>query len=91
VGKPAEPIYHEALKRVGTAPAECLFVSDDPVADLVTAGRLGMRTAFVLSGKHADHAVLGRLDQDDWPDLVCGRLADIDLEPAPEPPSGAAD
>lgn len=84
VGKPAEPIYHEALKRVGTAPAECLFISDDPVADLVTAGRLGMGTAFILSGKHADHAVLGRLDQEDWPDQVCERLADIALDPAPD-------
>ncbi len=90
VGKPAEPIYHEALKRVGTAPADCLFISDDPEADLVTAGRLGMRTAFVLSGKHADHAVLGRLDEDDWPDLVCERLADIALDPVPEGPDGTA-
>ena len=78
VGKPAEPIYHEALKRIAAGPAETLFISDDPEADLVTAGRLGMRTAFVLSGKYGDHAVLGRLDEDDWPDLVCTRLADID-------------
>ena len=52
--------------------------SDDPEADLVTAGRLGMRTAFVLSGKHADHGVLARLEQEDWPDIVCASLADID-------------
>ena len=84
VGKPAEPIYHEALKRVAAAPAETLFISDDPVADLVTAGRLGMRTAFVLSGKHGDHGVLGSLDQDDWPDIVCSCLADIDPEAGDE-------
>ena len=78
VGKPAEPVYHEALKRVAAAAADTLFISDDPVADLVTAGRLGMRTAFVLSGKHADHGVLGTLEQDDWPDIVCAGLADID-------------
>ncbi|MFN2370410.1 MAG: HAD-IIA family hydrolase [Candidatus Krumholzibacteriia bacterium] len=82
VGKPAEPIYHEALKRVAAAPAETLFISDDPVADLVTAGRLGMRTAFVLSGKHADCAVLGSLDQEDWPDIVSASLADIDIDEA---------
>jgi 4-nitrophenyl phosphatase len=82
VGKPAEPIYHEALKRVAAAPAETLFISDDPVADLVTAGRLGMRTAFVLSGKHADCAVLGGLDQEDWPDIVSATLADIDIDEA---------
>ncbi|MCP4571215.1 MAG: HAD-IIA family hydrolase [bacterium] len=91
IGKPAAAIYHEALKRVGTAPTECLFISDDPEADLVTAGRLGMRTAFVLSGKHADHAVLGRLDENDWPDLVCERLADIALAAATGSPLDTAD
>lgn len=77
VGKPSERIYHEALKRVGVEPAEALFISDDPVADLVTAGKLGMQTAFVLSGKYADHEVLGRLDQDQWPDIICGCPADL--------------
>jgi HAD superfamily hydrolase (TIGR01450 family) len=80
VGKPSTPIYHEGLKRVGAAPEEVLFISDDPVADLVTAGRLGMRTAFVLSGKYADHGVLARLAEDDWPDLVCSRMSDIDIQ-----------
>lgn len=77
IGKPDPRIYREALKRVGAGAEEVLFISDDPVADLVTAGRLGMQTAFVLSGKHGDHAVLGTLDQKDWPDIVCGRLADL--------------
>lgn len=78
VGKPSETIYHEALKSIGVSGEEVLFISDDPEADLVTAGRLGMRTAFVLSGKHADHGVLARLEQEDWPDIVCAGLADID-------------
>jgi len=49
------------------------------VADLVTAHRLGMGTAFVLSGKHPDHGVLARLDQEDWPDIICDRPAALDL------------
>lgn len=77
VGKPGERIYREALKRIGVAPREALFISDDPAADLVTAGRLGMGTAFVLSGKYTDHSVLGRLEQEDWPDIVCARPADL--------------
>ena len=80
VGKPSPAIYHEGLKRVGIAPEEVLFISDDPVADLVTAGRLGMRTAFVLSGKYSDHAVLARLEENDWPDIVCSRMSDIDIQ-----------
>jgi len=80
VGKPSLPIYQEALKRVGIAPEEVLFISDDPVADLVTAGRLGMRTAFVLSGKYSDHGVLARLGENDWPDIVCSCMSDIDIQ-----------
>jgi len=73
VGKPGERIYREALKRVVAPAAEALFISDDPAADLVTAKRLGMGTAFCLSGKYPDHGVLGTLDQEEWPDLVCDR------------------
>lgn len=80
IGKPGSKIYQEALKRIGVPPGEALFISDDPVADLVTAGRLGLRTAFVLSGKYEDHAVLGRMEQEDWPDLICARPADLDFD-----------
>jgi 4-nitrophenyl phosphatase len=79
VGKPAERIYHDGLKRLGTAPSDTLFISDDPPADLVTAGRLGMRTAFVLTGRNPDHEVLGRLDENDWPDVIGAGLKDIDI------------
>lgn len=77
VGKPTERIYLEALKRVGVEPDEALFISDDPIADLVTAKRLKMRTAFVLSGKYQDHEVLGRMDQEDWPDFISQCPADL--------------
>jgi len=80
MGKPEEKIYREALKRIGIPPEEALFISDDPVADLVTAGRLGMGTAFVLSGKYKDHTVLGRLAQEDWPDIVSACPADLELK-----------
>lgn len=77
VGKPSETIYNEGLNRVGVAPSETLFISDDPIADLATASRMGMRTAFVLSGKYRDHEVLGRLAEVNWPDVICARLGDI--------------
>lgn len=77
VGKPAERIYREALKRVGTDSSEALFISDNPPGDLVTAKRLGMGTVFVLSGKYPDHAVLGDMDQEEWPDIICERVGDL--------------
>jgi ribonucleotide monophosphatase NagD (HAD superfamily) len=80
VGKPAEGIYQEGLKRVGVAPAEALFISDDPISDLVTAGRLGMHTAFVLSGKFPDHGVLARMAEADWPDIICSSMSDLDIQ-----------
>jgi HAD superfamily hydrolase (TIGR01450 family) len=80
VGKPSPLIYHEGMKRVGVKPDEALFISDDPISDLVTAGRLGMHTAFVLSGKYSDHGVLARIAEEDWPDIVCSRMSDLDIQ-----------
>ena len=77
VGKPEERIYLEALKMVGVEPAEALFISDDPVADLATAKKLGMATVFTLSGKYTDHEILGRLDQEQWPDIIVTVPADL--------------
>jgi HAD superfamily hydrolase (TIGR01450 family) len=70
VGKPKERLYRRALEKVGARAEDALFISDDPVADLVTAKSLGMGTAFVLSGKYSDHGVLAGLDQEDWPDFI---------------------
>ena len=78
VGKPQERIYRLALEKIGGRAEEALFISDDPVNDLVTAKKLGMTTAFVLSGKYPDHAVLGRMDQADWPDIIADTPAAID-------------
>ena len=77
VGKPEPPIYREALERIGASARETLFISDDPLSDLRGAKRLGLPTALVLSGKYRDHGVLGQLDQQEWPDYICSRLADL--------------
>ena len=79
IGKPEPLIYRAALNRLGVAVDKTLFISDDPIADLVTAGRLGMGTALVLSGKYDDTGVLGRLAEADWPDQICASC--IDLQP----------
>jgi 4-nitrophenyl phosphatase len=80
VGKPAETIYNEALKRLGVSAPDVQFISDDPINDLITAGRMGMQTAFVLSGKYPDHDVLSQLDQEDWPGIICASLAHLEEE-----------
>ena len=77
VGKPSERIFREALKRIGVVANEALFISDDPLSDLVTAKHLGLGTVFVLSGKYTDHEVLGRMVQEDWPDIICQGVAEL--------------
>ena len=77
VGKPKERLYRNALEKVGARAEDALFISDDPVSDLVTAKSLGMGTAFVLSGKYPDHGILADLDQEDWPDLIAENPAAI--------------
>ena len=79
MGKPEERIYNEALKRVGVRPDEALFISDDPIADLVKAKELGMTTVFTLSGKYTDHEILGHMEQNHWPDIIVTAAADLSV------------
>lgn len=42
--------YRERCCRHATAPRNCLFVGDDPAADILGADRAGMRTAWLRGG-----------------------------------------
>jgi len=72
-GKPEPAVYEQALESLGAAPAEALFISDDPFTDLVGARRLGLATVLALSGKYRDREVLATLAADQQPDLVLER------------------
>jgi putative hydrolase of the HAD superfamily len=52
MAKPALAIFDRALRWTEHAPAEVLFVGDDPVIDLAPAASLGMATAW----RRRDHA-----------------------------------
>lgn len=66
IGKPAAGAYRAALAVLGVRAADALMVGDDPVADLATAHRIGMRTCVVRTGK-------GSTFPSPWP------TADLDL------------
>ena len=66
IGKPAAGAYRAALRVLGVKAAEAMMVGDDPVADLATAHRIGMRTCIVRSGQ-------GSAFPTPWP------TADLDL------------
>jgi len=74
MGKPNAEIYQQALQEIGAAPETVVMVSDDPFSDLAGAKRLGIRTAFVLSGKYADRSVLGALSPEEMPDMTIDRI-----------------
>lgn len=66
IGKPAAGAYRAALAVLGVRAVDAMMVGDDPVADLATAHRIGMRTCVVRSGKGSTFAT-------PWP------TADLDL------------
>ncbi len=75
-GKPNRIFYLKALEKLGSKPNETLMISDDPLTDLVGAKRVGMKTAFVTSGKYGK-TILKRLPKELWPDRICNNITQI--------------
>jgi len=48
--KPDAEIFVRAAERVGVPPSSCLFVGDNPVADILGAHGAGMQTAWIRRG-----------------------------------------
>lgn len=57
--KPDIALFLRAAQRLNVAPAQCLFVGDDPVADILGAGAAGMRTAWFPNGRAWPSALAG--------------------------------
>lgn len=77
-GKPNRFYYKKALQRLKLKPAEVLMISDDPLTDLVGAKKIGMKTAFVTSGKY-DKAILKKIPKKYKPDFIYNNIAQIKL------------
>ena len=77
IGKPSPAYFQQALDELNVPAPDVLVVSDDPLSDLAGAKRLGMRAAFVLSGKYRDPAVLATIPPDEQPDLMANRIGDL--------------
>ena len=76
-GKPSTYFFRQALQRVGSAPGETIMISDDPLSDLRGARQVGLRTAFVLSGKYAEPVVLERLPPGDRPEEILSSVGEV--------------
>jgi HAD superfamily hydrolase (TIGR01450 family) len=70
IGKPSPAYFQQALDDIGLPAQSVLVVSDDPYSDLAGAKRMGMHTAFVLSGKYRDRSVLDAIPVSQQPDVV---------------------
>lgn len=47
VSKPSSEIFHRAAERLGVRPQQCVFVGDNPIADVDGARRAGMLDVWV--------------------------------------------
>ena len=86
VGKPAGAFFEAACASLGVTGGSgdhgrdaVLMVGDDLRSDVAGAKRLGLRAAFVLSGKHgpADLAAARARGASLLPDVVAGSLAEV--------------
>ena len=77
IGKPSPLYFQQALDDIGAPPADVLVVSDDPFSDLAGAKRMGMQTAFVLSGKYHDGDVVESIPPAERPDVIVPRIGNL--------------
>ncbi len=49
-GKPNEPMINVSLETLGTDPADCLIIGDNPETDIEMGRRAGLTTVLVLTG-----------------------------------------
>ena len=76
VGKPSKLFFTKALKKIGGEFDEVMIISDDVQGDLIGAAKLGMKTAFVLSGKFKSaQEILPKLGFE--PDLVAKNIYEV--------------
>ncbi len=79
LGKPSEVFYNRVLKGFGTTAESSLMISDDPLSDLMGAKKLGMKTAFVLSGKYKSQEILDQLEREFYPDFIVDNITQLKI------------
>jgi len=80
--KPDPELFHRAAQRLGLVPRQCLFVGDNPVADILGAHAIGMRTAWFRNGMAWPEG------QPPPPDAVIDHLSQVlDLIDGASPPA----
>jgi len=76
IGKPAEPMFKNALELLGTEAANTLMVGDRLNTDILGGQQAGMKTALVFTGVTSSDA-LSQADNDLWPDVAYEGLPEL--------------
>jgi len=79
VGKPSRSFYRNCIEDWQVDPGAVMMISDDPLSDLVGAKKMGMKTAFVLSGAYPRKEVLTRVNRMLRPDRVVERISELPI------------
>lgn len=87
-GKPDPRVFHEAVRRLGVAPGEVLYVGDEPVIDARGAAAAGLRGVWLdrpgrRRGHQGEDPEALRADGIAVVEDLGGVLALLDLEPRP--------
>lgn len=87
-GKPDPRVFHEAVRRLGVAPGEVLYVGDEPVIDARGAAAAGLRGVWLdrpgrRRGHQGEDPEALRADGIAVVEDLGGVLALLDLEPPP--------
>lgn len=77
MGKPSKEFYQLGIRKLNTTAQQVFIISDDPLADLVAAKYMGMRTIFVRTGTYKDDGVLAQMPTDALPDEAFDKISDI--------------
>jgi 4-nitrophenyl phosphatase len=76
IGKPAEPMFKNALEILGTEAANTLMIGDRLNTDILGAQQAGMKTALIFTGVTSSDA-LSQADNDLWPDVAYEGLPEL--------------
>ncbi len=66
IGKPAAPMFEQALKILGTAPEKTLMIGDRLGTDILGGNNAGMKTALLLTGVSTREELPNSDIQPDW-------------------------
>jgi 4-nitrophenyl phosphatase len=78
-GKPSRRFFLDSIRGWNVAREKILMVSDDPFADLIGAKKLGMSTAWVLTGSVKNRDAIEKISPQYHPDFIYNNITEIPL------------